>query len=78
MNMLDQLAFAMSQDALRRQNQRFEGTVDRPTAGSSPSLGRVRLGVARRLRAVADRIEPVSPGATSEPRTMAIDRRDAA
>lgn len=76
--MLDQLAFAMSQDALRRQRQGFDAVSDRPLGGSTPSLGRVRLGVARRLRAVADRIEPVSLGATADPPTTAIDRQDAA
>jgi hypothetical protein len=76
--MLDALAYAMSQDALRRQRQVFENAVERPSSAPPSSLLRVRLGVARRLRAVADRIEPVGDLAATERTTIAIDRRDAA
>jgi hypothetical protein len=77
--MFDLLAVAMANDAMRRQHQRFEATPGRGLEPSSSSLGRVRVGVARRLRAVADRIEPVGNVADdAEPSTVAIDRRDAA
>jgi hypothetical protein len=79
--MLDLLAVAMANEALRRHHDRFDGGSGREPARPSPSLGRVRLGVARRLRAVADLIEPIGAPAGSEPEgspTMAIDRRDAA
>jgi hypothetical protein len=76
--MLDHLAFAMSHDALRRQYDRFEATGGRPPASTPSSVGRVRLGVARRLRAVADRIEPVGSPANADTPTVTLDRRDAA
>jgi CHAD domain-containing protein len=38
----------------------------------------VRVGVARRLRAVAVRIEPVGNVPNAEPSTVAVDRQDAA
>jgi hypothetical protein len=76
--MLDALAYAMSQDALRRQRQVFESTAERSSSAPPSSLLRVRLGVARRLRAVADRIEPLGDLGETERTTMAIDRRDAA
>ncbi len=76
--MLDPLAFAMTPMALDRQRRRFDGRKDVPSTDASPSLGRVRLGMARRLRAVADRIEPVTGGETGRSPAMAFDRRDAA
>jgi hypothetical protein len=74
--MFDLLGVAMANDAMRRQHQRFEATPVRRLERSS-SLGRVRLGVARSLRAVADRIEPVvDVGLDTE--SIAVDRQDAA
>lgn len=77
--MFDLLAVAMANDALRRQHERFEATPGRRPERSSSSPRRVRLSVARSLRAVADRIEPVGNlDANAEPSIMSIDRQDAA
>jgi hypothetical protein len=76
--MFDLLAVAMANDALRRQHDRFEAASGARLARSSSSPGRVRLGVARRLRAVADRIEPVGEAEPTRSPAAAIDQRDAA
>jgi hypothetical protein len=57
--MLDPLAIAMANDALRDQHARFDPTPARQRE-QAWSVGRIRVGVARRLRAVADLIEPAA------------------
>jgi hypothetical protein len=59
--MLDPLAIAMANDALRDQHTRFDPTPPRPRE-QTWSVGRIRVRVARRLRAAADLIEPVADG----------------
>jgi hypothetical protein len=76
--MFDLLAVAMANDAMRAQRRRFEGATGQQPARSTSAPDRSRLGVAKRLRAVADRIEPVVDAQATPAAAEAIDQQDAA